>query len=225
MQQYANIYLLLNYSTCFGPPSRPSSGVHQTVVAASGTDHTIWGAIFLKRDQIRTDTAFGSCSKSSLVLLVITINTDVDVGWCRFPKSTCFVVPCGCIRSVQIFLLFDIKLLDNIWLFGIDKFYIRVSVRCNSGLKKSNKMQQKYADIYLLLNYSTCFGRASRPSSGVHKTVFAASGTDHTIWWASFLKRDQIKKITVQLSLFMPYVHTGVGGRYTSSSTHSYPVR
>ena len=57
----------------------------------------------------------------------------------------------------------------------------------NSRLKKSNEMQQ-YADIYLLLNYSTCFGRPSCPSSGVHKTVVAASGTDHTIWGASFLK-------------------------------------
>ena len=44
MQQYSDIYLLPNYSTCFGRPSRPSSGVHKTVVAASGTDHTIWGA-------------------------------------------------------------------------------------------------------------------------------------------------------------------------------------
>ena len=44
MQLQADIYLLLNYSTCFGRPSRPSSGVHKTVVAASGTDHTIWGA-------------------------------------------------------------------------------------------------------------------------------------------------------------------------------------
>ena len=49
MQQYADIYLLLNYSTCFRSPTRPSSGVHKTVVAASGTDHTIWGASFLKR--------------------------------------------------------------------------------------------------------------------------------------------------------------------------------
>jgi len=38
-------------------------------------------------------------------------------------------------------------------------------------LKKSNEMQQ-YADIYLLLNYTTCFVRPSRPSSGVYKTVF-----------------------------------------------------
>jgi len=55
------------------------------------------------------------------------------------------------------------------------KFYICSSVYRNSMLKKSNKMQQ-YADIYLLLNYSTCFGRPSRPSTGVHKTVVAASG-------------------------------------------------
>jgi len=48
MQQYADIYLLLNYSTCLGCPLRPSSGVHKTVVAPSGTDHTIWGASFLK---------------------------------------------------------------------------------------------------------------------------------------------------------------------------------
>ena len=36
---------------------------------------------------------------------------------------------------------------------------------------------QQYADINLLLNYSTCFRRLSRPSSGVYKTVVAASGT------------------------------------------------
>jgi len=54
MQQYTDIYLLLNYSTCFGRSSRPSSGVHKNLVAASGTDHTIWGASFFKRDRIRT---------------------------------------------------------------------------------------------------------------------------------------------------------------------------
>ena len=41
MQQYADIYLLLNYSTCFGHPSRPSSGAHKPVVAASGIDRTV----------------------------------------------------------------------------------------------------------------------------------------------------------------------------------------
>ena len=59
-------------------------------------------------------------------------------------------------------------------------FYICSSVHRNSRLKKSKKMQL-YTDIYLQLNYFTCFGGPSRPSSGVHKTVVAASGTDHTI--------------------------------------------
>jgi len=39
MQQHASVYLLRNYSTCFGCPSHPSSGVHQTVTAAAGTGH------------------------------------------------------------------------------------------------------------------------------------------------------------------------------------------
>ena len=43
-------------------------------------------------------------------------------------------------------------------------------------LIRSNKMQQ-YAGIYLQQNYSTCFGCLSHPSSGVHQTVTAASGT------------------------------------------------
>ena len=45
MQEHADIYLLLNYSTCFGRPLRPSSGVHEPAVAASGTDRTIWGSL------------------------------------------------------------------------------------------------------------------------------------------------------------------------------------
>ena len=55
MQLYADIHLLLNFSTCFGRPSRPSSGVHKTVVAVSGTDHTLWEASFFKRDHVVTD--------------------------------------------------------------------------------------------------------------------------------------------------------------------------
>ena len=52
MQQYAAIYLLQNHSTCFGCPSYPSSGVHKTVTAASGTGHSIWAATFLQRGHI-----------------------------------------------------------------------------------------------------------------------------------------------------------------------------
>ena len=56
------------------------------------------------------------------------------------------------------------------------QFYIHGSVHRDSILIRSNKMQQ-YAGIYLLQINSTCFGCPSHPSSGVHKTVTAASGT------------------------------------------------
>jgi len=57
-----------------------------------------------------------------------------------------------------------------------------------SRFKKSKEMQQN-AVIYLWLICCACFGHPSRPSSGVHKTVVAAFGTDHIIWRASFFKR------------------------------------
>jgi hypothetical protein len=55
-------------------------------------------------------------------------------------------------------------------------FYIHGSVHRDSILIRSNEMQQ-YAGIYLLQNYSTCFGCPSDPSPGEHKNVTAASGT------------------------------------------------
>ena len=39
MKQYAGVYLLQNYCTCFGCLLHPSSGVRQIVTAASGTGH------------------------------------------------------------------------------------------------------------------------------------------------------------------------------------------
>ena len=53
MQQYAGIYLLQNYSTCFGCPLHPSSGVQKTETAASGTDHSNSDTTFLQRGLIR----------------------------------------------------------------------------------------------------------------------------------------------------------------------------
>ena len=47
MQQYAGIYLLQNYYACSGCLTHPSSGVHKTVTAASGT-----ATAFLQRGQI-----------------------------------------------------------------------------------------------------------------------------------------------------------------------------
>ena len=53
MQQYAGTCLLHIYSSCFGCPSHPSSGAHETVNAASGTGHTNSATTFLQRDLIR----------------------------------------------------------------------------------------------------------------------------------------------------------------------------
>ena len=71
-------------------------------------------------------------------------------------------------------------------------FYIHGSVHRNSMLIRSNKMQQ-YAGFYLLQNHSTCFGRLSHPSSGVHKTVTAASGTGHSNRATTFRLRGLIR--------------------------------
>ena len=69
------------------------------------------------------------------------------------------------------------------------KFHICSSVHRNSRLKK--KIQQDVT-VYRYLFTAKCFGCPSHRSSGVHKTVVVASGTGHTIWEASFLKRDQL---------------------------------
>ena len=55
-------------------------------------------------------------------------------------------------------------------------------------LIRSNKMQ-KYAGTNLLQTYSTCFGCPAHPSSGLQKTVNAASGTGHIICATTFLQR------------------------------------
>jgi len=106
-----------------------------------------------------------------------------DEGWREFVASR--QSPPDWFRRPQVSLMHE-KCLGNFQL------YSSCVKTLFSRLKNSNKMQQ-YADIYLLLNYYTCFGRPSRPSSGVNKTVVAASGTDHTIWGASFFKRNQIR--------------------------------
>ena len=73
---------------------------------------------------------------------------------------------------------------------------------------------QLHTDIYLRLNYSTCFGRQSRPSSGIHKTVVAVSGTDRTIWRASLLKRvlvwSHLSKLAPQIVRSVPETATAV---------------
>ena len=53
MQQYTGIYLLQVYSTYFGRPSRPSSGIQKPVTAASGTGHSNGATTFLQSGIIR----------------------------------------------------------------------------------------------------------------------------------------------------------------------------
>ena len=55
---------------------------------------------------------------------------------------------------------------------------------------------QQYAGVYLLQNYATCFGRLSQPSSGVHKTVTAASGTTLRL---RGLSRPRRRKVVAQI--------------------------
>ena len=62
----------------------------------------------------------------------------------------------------------------------------------DSILIRSNKTQQ-YAGIYLLQNYSTCSGCLSHPSSGVHKTVTAATGAGHSVRATTFRQRGLIR--------------------------------
>ena len=82
MKHYAGMYLLQNYFTCFGCLSHPSSGVHQTVTAASGTGHTIRATTFCQRDLIGRKTKSGFCA------CAITFQTQStpDDGCDRHPK-------------------------------------------------------------------------------------------------------------------------------------------
>jgi len=57
---------------------------------------------------------------------------------------------------------------------------------------------QQYAVWFILLqNHSICFGCPTHPSSGVLKTVTAASGTSHNIGTATSLQRGQIGTVPI----------------------------
>jgi len=68
------------------------------------------------------------------------------------------------------------------------EFYIHGSVYRDSILIRSNEMEQ-YAGVYLLQNYSICFGCLSHPLSGVHQNVTAASGTGPSVRATTFRQR------------------------------------
>ena len=73
------------------------------------------------------------------------------------------------------------------------KFYFHISVHRDSSIFiRSNEMQQ-YAGIYLLKNYSTCFGCLSHPSSGIYQNVHAASDTGESVRATTFRHRGLIR--------------------------------
>ena len=67
---------------------------------------------------------------------------------------------------------------------------------------------QQYAGLYLLQNYSTCFGRLSHTSSGVHQTVTAASGTSHSVRATTFRQRGLIGQVKFDVLLMMGAIDT-----------------
>ena len=83
---------------------------------------------------------------------------------------------------VKCFVLWPTELTAT-YLNGFLSGHSRLQVNHNAKecvLIRSNKMQ-RYAGIYLLQVYSTCFGRPSRPP------VTAASGTGHSNGATTFL--------------------------------------
>ena len=93
--------------------------------------------------------------------------TEQYTRWFKYDRDL-FV----CKQATQVPVIFEPPCIYS--------FYIQGSVHRDSILIRSNKMQE-YAGIYLLQNHSTCFGCPSHLSSGVHKTITAASGTGHSI--------------------------------------------
>jgi len=92
---------------------------------------------------------------------------------------------CSEISPVPLIVTFEVRFIRHLSLISsvilnFMTFYIRGPVHRDSILIRSNTMQQ-YAGVYLLQNYSTCFGCLSQLSSGVHQTVTAASGTGHSV--------------------------------------------
>jgi hypothetical protein len=83
-----------------------------------------------------------------------------------------------------------------------NEFHIHGSVHRDSVLIRSNEMQQ-YAGVYLLQNDSTSCGCLSHPSSGVHQTVTAASGTGHSVRATTVRQRGLKATLTVCISLVL----------------------
>ena len=103
------------------------------------------------------------------------------------------------------------------------EFYIHGSVHRDSILIRSNEMQQ-CAGVYLLQNYSTCFGCLSHISSGVHQTVTAASGTGHSVRATTFRLRCCISLDLINICISVCLIFLSVRNRLGGSESILNPL-
>ena len=97
----------------------------------------------------------------------------------RIPQATKDVnIHFGIHSSIPLNYTSEFRELSEATMYRPTECYIHGSVHRDSILLRSNEMQQ-YAGVYLLQNYSTCFGCLSHTSSGVHQTLTVASVTGH----------------------------------------------
>jgi hypothetical protein len=90
MKQYAGIYLLQNHSTCFGCPSPPSSEVHKTVTAASGTGLIISVTTFLQRHVVTLEE--GRCPDNITCTRGCSYSFMTSDDWGQWTPETCRVI-------------------------------------------------------------------------------------------------------------------------------------
>jgi hypothetical protein len=153
--------------------------------------------------QCKFSHCFPECEDSVFSEVFVAYQTT------RIPRSEFWYVPasvnCDFERYLQVWTVSKFNVQDVYFMWTVSSILFVVRRICYEPLRtkfslsnsvpiliRSDKMQQ-YAGIYLLQNYSTCFGCPSHPSSGVHKTVTAASGTGHSIWATTFPQRGLIR--------------------------------
>ena len=142
-------YSLQNYSTSFGRFLHPSSGALTTVEAATGACH-VWVSVHHKSILYKEPTR---CNFGSIVYYSLQ-NYSTCFGRFLSPSS-------GVLTTVEA---------------ATGACHVWVSVHHNSILyKKPTRCNFGSIVYYSLQNYSTCFGRFLRPSSGVLTNLEAAT--------------------------------------------------
>ena len=95
-----------------------------------------------------------------------------------------FVCVCVCVYVQLPFILRLLSVTPR-----LPRYFLYSWFRASSFYINKTQQDATDADIYSLQTYSTCFGCLSHPSSGVHQTVTAASGTGHSISATTFCRQ------------------------------------